>query len=118
MNELIQILNGGIGVALVTGIFAVVQHRANAKREEKTASKEITEKAFRDLIAATEAIKDAQVMLLEANLVQLIGGYMERGWIAVSEHKHLLSLHEVYARLGGNGTVAALMEGVKVLPMR
>jgi len=118
MSELIQILNGGIGVALVAGIFAVIQLKINAKSAEKTVSKEVTEKALRDLIAVIEDIKEANIAHLNDRITYLVGVFMERGSVSVTEHKNLLTIYGAYARIGGNGTITALMESVKGLPVR
>lgn len=44
--------------------------------------------------------------------------YIERGWITRDEYETMQSLHEPYAKLGGNGSGTRIMQELEKLPIR
>ena len=121
----IQFLNGGIGVALVSGVFGVIMATTNRKANEKaeaakTAGAEITEltEEIKELKETTARLLGANLASLNDRITYLIGVFLERGSVTISEHKNLLLIYEAYRNIGGNGTVTALIEGFKQLPIK
>lgn len=66
MPAWIQLLNGGIGVAIVSGIFGVIMARSNKKADEKADLKEITVQKFEEMIALFESLN---TKILEQSMI-------------------------------------------------
>ena len=124
-----QFLTGGVGVAIVSGAFMLIQNRTARKAEEKAEKKTLAEQKstneFVKLVQAIVSLEKSNVLLVAANIASLndritylVGVFIEKGYVTIAEHKNLLTIYEAYKNIGGNGSIPALMERFKELEIR
>jgi hypothetical protein len=124
----LAILGGGVGTALVGGIFTLIQWRLNRKaaredraEEASTASCAARGQEIRDLKRLVNVLVEADRTILYDRIKHLGKSYIARGYITVEELEDMDLMHEVYhnkEKLGGNGFLAALMKTVHALEVR
>lgn len=128
---IIAILTGGIGSALVSGVFPLIKWllERRAHKEDRELEKADKGESIRTDIAAIKKTLD--------NLEEAVGGltiagqctlfdriehlakkHIEQGWISAEDLEKLIGMHRVYHDvLHGNGYLDTLMEKVKDLPV-
>jgi hypothetical protein len=121
-------LGGGVGTALVGGIFTLIQWRLNRKaaREDlaeatSTASCAARGQEIRDLKRLVNVLVEADRTILYDRIKHLGKSYIARGYITVEELEDIDLMHEVYHnkdKLGGNGFLDSLMKTVHALEVR
>jgi hypothetical protein len=124
----LAILGGGVGTALVGGIFGLVQWRLNRKaaQEDRTAAANTAVCAARGL--EIQELKKMMGVLIEADRTVLYDrikhlgkSYIARGYITVEELEDIDQMHTVYHdkdKLAGNGFLDDLMSKVRTLDVR
>lgn len=128
METLLAILGGGVGSALVGGIFALIQWKLNRKAAHEDRTQEISAAScaargeqIRDLKRLVNVLVEADRMILYDRIKHLGKSYIARGYITVEELEDLDLMHGVYHdkdKLGGNGFLDALMKTVRALDVR
>ena len=128
MEVILAILGGGVGTALVAGIFTLIQWKLN-----RMAAKEDRTEAAGTAICATRGqeireLKKMMGVLIEADrtilydrIKHLGKSYIARGFITVEELEDIDLMHTVYHdkdKLGGNGFLDSLMSKVHALDVR
>lgn len=94
-------LCSGLGAAVATGIFALVQYRVK-RRDEKSDKKDAERKALRYLM----------LYIIQERCKE----YIAAGEITLEELRSLHHWHDLYHKgLGGNGDADALMKQVEAL---
>ena len=121
MELLPVILGGGMGTALVGGLFTILQWRLSrtAAREDRAA--ELGGQESRELKRLVGVLVEADRTILYDRIKHLGKSYIARGYITVEELEDLDLMHEVYhnkEKLGGNGFLDALMRTVHALEVR
>lgn len=98
---------GGLGVAVVNGVFALLQffvQRRARKKDEKEDENDVIRKALQ--------------YLLLYNIEERCKFFIERGEISLDELRKLHKWHKIYHDgLGGNGDADALMKKVENLKL-
>lgn len=117
MDWLPVLLSGGLGSALVGGLFSLVQWRLSRKaaREDRAVEE------GRELKRLVGVLVEADRTLLYDRIKHLGKSYIARGYLTVEELEDLNLMHEVYhnkEKLGGNGFLDALMHTVQELEVR
>ena len=99
--------------------------RTKRKSNEKVDSVEAAKKRHAELLEAVKSLetslsqlRDASLASLNDRITYLIGVYLGRGSVTVHEHRNLLSIYQAYKNIGGNGAVAALVDGFTKLPIK
>ena len=125
MNELLPWLSSGTVVTILAGLFAIKRDRDARRYEKELKEKEIMNKRFDALnvnLEAQNARADIQnkaiIAVLNNQITAMIGVYLERGWVTITEYQNLLFLYGTYEAIGGNGPVKALMEEMKKIEIR
>ena len=126
MEIVLAILGGGVGTALVGGIFTLIQWRLNRKaaREDRaeassTASCAARGQEIRDLKRLVNVLVEADRTILYDRIKHLGKSYINRGYVTVEELEDLDQMHAVYHdKLGGNGFLDALMKTVHTLQVK
>ena len=128
MEIVLAILGGGVGTALVGGIFALIQWELNRKaaREDRaeavsTASCTARGQEIRELKRLVNVLVEADRTILYDRIKHLGKSYIARGWISVEELEDLTNMHKVYHdkdKLNGNGFLDELMKTVNHLEKR
>lgn len=128
MEIVLAILGGGVGTALVGGIFTLIQWRLNRKaaredraEEASTASCAARGQEIRDLKRLVNVLVEADRTILYDRIKHLGKSYIARGYITVEELEDIDLMHGVYHdkdKLGGNGFLDALMKTVHALEVR
>lgn len=121
MQWLPGLLSGGMGTALVGGIFTLWQWQLSRKatREDRVAAMGAEES--RELKRLVGVLVEADRTILYDRIKHLGKSYIARGHITVEELEDLDLMHEVYhnkEKLGGNGFLDALMKAVHALEVR
>jgi len=111
MNSLFQLLGSGIGVAIVSGVFMLIQSQMQRKSEEKAACKKLTESKIDELIASVDTMKDTNLVVLHDRIKYLARKHIENGFVPYDARQDVLAMYQIYhERLGGNGNVADLVQ--------
>ena len=128
MQILLAILGGGVGTALVGGIFTLIQWKLNRKAAQEdraeavsTASCAARGQEIRDLKHLVGVLVEADRTILYDRIKHLGKSYIARGYITVEELEDIDLMHGVYHdkdKLGGNGFLDALMKTVHALEVR
>lgn len=121
MDWLPVILGGGMGTALVGGLFTLLQWRLtrSAAREDRAA--ELNGQEVRELKRLVQVLVEADRTILYDRIKYLGKSYILRGYITVEELEDINLMHEVYHnkdKLGGNGFLDTLMHTVHSLEVR
>lgn len=111
------ILGGGMGTALVGGIFTLIQWRLNRGalhcRERSL--------QLQELQRLVGVLVEADRTVLYDRIKHLGRSYIARGWVTVEELEDIDQMHTVYHdkdKLGGNGFLDNLMKTVHALEVR
>lgn len=128
MQILLAILGGGVGTALVGGIFTLIQWKLNreAAQEDRTESARSASCAQRgqqigNLERLVNVLIEADRTILYDRIKHLGKSYIARGYITVEELEDIDLMHTVYHdkdKLGGNGFLDSLMTKVHALDVR
>lgn len=126
MEVLKMILTGGVGSAIVVGLFALTQWLLNrkAQKEDKAADKKAADCEARgrelcELRGMVESLVVADRTILYDRIKHLAKSYIKRSWISVEEYEDLKRMHTVYhSKLNGNGFLDSIMEEVDKLEKR
>ena len=121
MELLPVILGGGMGTALVGGLFTLLQWRLSRKAAREDRAAELGGQESRELKRLVGVLVEADRTILYDRIKHLGKSYIARGYITVEELEDLDLMHEVYhnkEKLGGNGFLDALMRTVHALEVR
>ena len=128
MEVILAILGGGVGTALVAGIFTLIQWKLNRKaaKEDRTEAADTAICAargqeIRELKKMMGVLIEADRTILYDRIKHLGKSYIARGFITVEELEDIDLMHTVYHdkdKLGGNGFLDALMSKVHGLDVR
>lgn len=117
MEVLLAMLSGGVGTALVGGIFALIQWRLNRGALQcRERSRELLE-----LKRLVGVLVEADRTVLYDRIKHLGKTYLARGYVTVEELEDLDQMHTVYHdqdKLGGNGFLDSLMKAVHALAIK
>lgn len=121
MDWLSMVMGGGVGTALVGGVFTLLQWRLGRKaaREDRVAELGIQE--AQELKRLVGVLVEADRTILYDRIKHLGKSHIARGYITVEELEDLNLMHEVYhnkEKLGGNGFLDTLMHTVRELEVR
>jgi len=108
MDYLVAIIGGGIGAAIVTGLFKLLENRqAQRFKKEDTETENM------------RAVKTALRYLLYDRIRYLGAKYIQTGSIDIDDRRILNEMHASYhSGLGGNGDLDKLMQAVNELPLK
>lgn len=119
MEILLAIIGGGVGTAIVGGLFSLIQWRLNrsAQKEDRDVNNQQAECAKRgteitELHRMVGVLCLADRALLYDRIKHLAKVYIKRGSITVEELEDLKAMHAVYHdkdKLNGNGFLDDLM---------
>ena len=121
MQTLLAILGGGVGSALVGGVFALIQWRLNRKAAREDRAAELSGQELRELKRLVGVLVEADRTILYDRIKHLGKAYIARDYITVEELEDIDQMHEVYHdkdKLGGNGFLDNLMNTVHGLEVR
>lgn len=126
MEWLKFILTGGVGSAIVVGLFALIQWllTRKAQKEDKAADRETADVAarYREIASLREMVESlivADRTILYDRIKHLAKSYIKSGYITVEEYEDLKRMHAVYHNtLSGNGFLDSIMEDVDKLEKR
>ena len=121
MQTLLAILGGGVGSALVGGVFALLQWRLSRKAAREDRAAELSGEESRELKRLVGVLVEADRTILYDRIKHLGKSYIARGYITVEELEDIDLMHGVYHdkdKLGGNGFLDALMHTVHGLEVR
>lgn len=117
MEALLGILSGGVGTALVAGVFALIQWRLNRGASQcRQRSLELQE-----LKRLVGVLVEADRTVLYDRIKHLGKSYIARGYVTLEELEDIDQMHTVYHdqdKLGGNGFLDALMKAVHGLKIK
>jgi len=121
----LQILNGGAGVALLSGVFSVILARGSRKAAGKAGLAVAEEERHTELLQAIKTLEslikklqDASIATQYDRITYLAGIYLARGSVTVSEHQSLMSIYNSYKDIGGNGSIESLMDMFQKLQIK
>lgn len=126
MEVWLAIVGGGVGAAVVGGVFGIIRWVLDRKAQKEDRKENKADQKQQDLSKEIDEIKEQLGNLIIANRTSMydrikhLGNvYLERGSITSEELEDLISMHEVYHTvLKGNGFLDSLMEKVKALPVK
>ena len=121
MQTLLAILGGGVGSALVGGVFALIQWRFNRKAAREDRAAALSGQELRELKRLVGVLVEADRTILYDRIKHLGKAYIARDYITVEELEDIDLMHRVYHdtdKLGGNGFLDALMRTVHDLEVR
>ena len=128
MEIVLAILGGGVGTALVGGLFTLLRWRLdrNAVREDRAVeatnlSCNARGQEIRDLKKLVGVLMEADRTLLYDRIKHLGKSYIARGYVTIEELEDLQLMHGVYHdrdKLNGNGFLDNLMKAVHSLPLK
>ena len=128
MQTLLAILGGGVGSALVGGVFALIQWKLTRKATQEDRTRAASDNScaergqqIKELNRLVEVLVLADRTILYDRIKHLGKSYIARGYITVEELEDINLMHDVYHdkdKLGGNGFLDALMKTVHALDVR
>lgn len=121
MELLVTVLGGGVGTALVGGVFTLIQWRLSRRAQQEDAQQEQKNREIKELHRLVGVLVEADRTILYDRIKHLGKAYIARGWVAVEELEDLNLMHSVYHdqdKLGGNGFLDDLMHRVRSLDVR
>jgi hypothetical protein len=124
----LAILGGGVGTALVGGIFTLIQWRLNRKAAREDRAQAISDNScaargqqIKNLERLVGVLVVAERTSLYDRIKHLGKSYIARGYITVEELEDIDQMHAVYHdkdKLAGNGFLDNLMNAVHGLEVR
>lgn len=121
MQWLLAILGGGVGTALVGGLFTLLQWKLNRKAAREDRAAELDGQEVQELKRLVGVLVEADRTILYDRIKHLGKSYIARGYVTVEELEDIDLMHTVYHdknKLGGNGFLDALMKTVHALDVR
>jgi len=119
MNSLFQLLGSGIGVAIVSGVFMLIQSQMQRKLEEKATSKKLNDAKIDELLLALETMKQASLVNNRERIKYLCRIHISKGEVTYDERQDLIELYQHYHEgLGGNGNVEDLIKRFREVPVK
>ena len=121
MEIVLAILGGGVGTALVGGLFTLWQWKLNRKAAREDRAAELEGREIQELKRLVRVLVEADRTLLYDRIKHLGKSYIARGYITVEELEDINLMHDVYHhkdKLGGNGFLDSLMKTVHTLDVR
>ena len=121
MQWLLAILGGGVGTALVGGLFTLLQWKLNRKAAREDRAAELDGQEVQELKRLVGVLVEADRTILYDRIKHLGKSYIARGYVTVEELEDIDLMHGVYHnkdKLGGNGFLDALMKTVHALDVR
>lgn len=121
MEIVLAILGGGMGAALVGGLFTLLQWKLNRKAVREDRAAELDGQELQELKRLVGVLVEADRTILYDRIKHLGKSYLARGYITVEELEDIDLMHEVYHdknKLGGNGFLDALMHTVHGLEVK
>ncbi len=115
------VLGGGVGTALVGGMFTLLQWRLSRRAQQEDAARDQKNRELEELRRLVEVLMEADRTLLYDRIKHLGKSYIARGFVTVEELEDLNLMHTVYHdrdKLGGNGFLDELMHRVRSLEVR
>ena len=122
MEIILAIIGGGVGAALVAGVFSLLQWRLNrkAQKEDNAANRKTADcaargKEIQELTRMVGVLCVAGRTILYDRIKHLGKSYIARGYITVEEKEDLSIMHSVYHdkdKLNGNGFLDDLMHTI------
>ncbi len=73
---------------------------------------------FDELDKKVDLMLDAQLCSTRKDLIHECNKYLERGEIPIYALDNITKMYKAYHNLGGNGTITALVEEIKELPIQ
>ena len=117
MSEFLLIMTSGVGVAIVSGIFMLLNARSQRKAEENATSRKLTDATLQELVDAIKDITDANKVIVRDRIKYLARLHIKNNTVTFDERQDLIQLYEVYKeRLHANGNIVALMEQFMRVP--
>lgn len=121
MDWLSMVMGGGVGTALVGGVFTLLQWRLGRKAAREDRAAELGIQEAQELKRLVGVLVEADRTILYDRIKHLGKSHIARGYITVEELEDLNLMHEVYhnkEKLGGNGFLDTLMHTVRELEVR
>lgn len=120
------LLSGGVGVAVVTGIFSLIKWRLERKAQKADREEARDDESEQRTHQEIERLQEQMAAVVLANQMQMRAiirsqgkECIDRGSITSTELEDLMQYHEVYHyKLNGNGFLDSLMIKVKKLPIK
>jgi hypothetical protein len=116
-----MVMGGGVGTALVGGVFTLLQWRLGRKAAREDRAAELGIQEAQELKRLVGVLVEADRTILYDRIKHLGKSHIARGYITVEELEDLNLMHEVYhnkEKLGGNGFLDTLMHTVRELEVR
>ena len=118
MDNLLSVLGGGVGVAIVSGIFLTVQNSMAQKSAERLTSKKLTEEKIDELIRKVDLVIASGLVVLHDRIKHLARSHIKAGSVTYDERQDLMKLYEIYHnKLDGNGNITSLIDEFKKVPI-
>ena len=106
-------LVSGTAIAIVTAIVELIKFIAGGGAKKYKDCEQRLIKNNDDL----DVIKSSQRTILHDRIKQLAQSYKAAGTVTFNDRKDLFEMYEIYKeKLGGNGSLALLIDEVKKLP--
>lgn len=121
MQTLLSVLGGGVGSALVGGMFTLLQWKLNRKAFREEHAAQLGAEESQELKRLVGVLVEADRTILYDRIKHLGKAYIARGYITVEELEDIDLMHGVYHdqdKLGGNGFLDALMHTVHSLEVK
>lgn len=126
MEVWLAIVGGGVGAAVMSGIFGIIKWVLDRKAQKEDRKEDKAEQKQQDFGKEIDEIKEqlgnltvAQRTQMYDRIKHLAKSYIARGSITSEELEDLTNMHKVYHNeLKGNGFLDNLMEKVNALPVK
>lgn len=116
---LLALVTGGIGAAIVKGIFDLIAWGKKRKAEVEDRGEAMTEERVQKIERKVDALVESQKYLLYDRIRYLGQYYIGEKEIDIDDRKILKQMHHSYHEgLGGNGDLDLLMKQVDGLPLK
>lgn len=119
---MIELLSSAVSVAVVTGVFKLLELWFNRRAIKEDESRRITVEncqargeELKKLTAKVDALVESEIVTTSERIKHLAEKYIDRGSITVEEFEGLDKMHLAYKRLGGNGFLDDVMNKVRSL---
>lgn len=116
---LLIFFSGGMGVAVVNGIFKLIELRRMRKAELEDRGEKKTEERIQKIESQVGALVESQKYLLYDRIQHLGQYYIGQKEVDIDDRRILKQMHTSYHEgLGGNGDLDLLMKQVDGLPLK